>query len=161
MSLLCNRIPQGSHVCREQMDSTTDQFGRIRWVCYACKRYDDGQCRTCPRRRVGKSLWCDGCRKRQEDRIDRESWARHGAAWRENAKVAKRVDPAHPMTPRQAGRRGGKCGGKARAMALSPERRREIARLGGMARAAKLSAARRLEISQMGADAARAYFGAA
>ncbi len=51
------------------------------------------------------------------------------------------------------GRKGGLVGGPARARALTPERRSEIARKAAEVRAQKLSPERRSEIARMGARA--------
>lgn len=56
----------------------------------------------------------------------------------EKTLMAKRIDPAVRKYFSKIGRRGGNIGGTARAAALTPERRSEIARMGALARIAKI-----------------------
>jgi len=132
---------RAAHVCGTPMIECRDRLvGRLSWACPACRRCAAGICADCPAPvagTVGKSLRCAPCRREDLRRRSAAYWAEKPAGHAARAKRRYRRtlrlrQGATPLTAREAGLRGG----PARAQALTPERRREIARLGGLARAA-------------------------
>lgn len=132
----CARGIGGGYYCGARLIERTDRFGRIHWDCPACARAKAGLCIHCPRPvygTVGKARQCQGHFLASGRRRSLTYWRTHKAKrstyakrrWRERC----RVTPA--LTRSQVG----KLAGAARAAALSPERRREIAQIAGRASA--------------------------
>ena len=131
--------------CGGVLVHSIDAIGRVRWRCEACERRKAGLCRHCPRPGVGqrgKALYCASCRDarlRQADRDwrlrDPERYKRISTAIQERLRQRQRGGRP-PMTPQEIG----KIAGAARAAALSPARRSEIARKAVTARWARVRA---------------------
>lgn len=136
---LCPKQKPGGHgPCGTVMVEIRDSIGRLSWRCPRCARRKAGLCADCPRPVtgvVGRAERCDDCRAaaRTRDfrnwrlrdiekarRIARETASR--IAWRKRG--GPPPDPAVLAVKR----------GYARAAALSPARRTEIARQAGLAR---------------------------
>jgi hypothetical protein len=124
----------GTHRCGGLLRDRTDRLGRVHWDCDRCERFQAGICQECPARVdgvVGKSRRCTACRRLQDRHRAQQYWLTHKPQCAARSKRAYRaMRRRHPaMTPHQVGL----LAGAARAAALSPERRREIARLAGLA----------------------------
>jgi hypothetical protein len=119
-----------------------DRLGRLSWVCGACERRRAGVCRCCPRPvngAVGRALYCAGCRPA----IKRRDQARWYHADLEHARTISRrrardYRAKRGFTPLSV---KAQHQSEARLRNLTPERRREIARLGGLSKAARARAA--------------------
>lgn len=132
----------GIHRCNGILVERQDRIiGRVLWVCPQCARFRAGICQECPRPVdgvVGKSRRCADCRSAYARRKGRHYWHQNKPTLEIRRKrrfraFRKRV-PA--LTPHEVGLRGG----VARAAALTPEQRSEIARKGGAANAARYRA---------------------
>lgn len=132
-------------LCGALLVHSTDAIGRIHWTCPACTRRKAGICRDCPRPVVGKrgrAEYCASCRTarlRQNDRNwrlrDPERYKRMAAESCARVRARQRAGMP-PMTKTEKGR----IAGAARAAALSPQRRSEIARRAVQARWARARA---------------------
>lgn len=124
-------------ICRDELELVTDRIGRVRMVCRGCERRRAGICALCPRRvagTVGKAKYCVE-HKVIAHRRDHHAWKhRYLEKARESARMRRRINPHRPMTPSEAGRRGGLVGGPARSASLTAARRKEIAQLAARAR---------------------------
>lgn len=132
----------GGRTCDTILELYTDRIGRVREHCPRCARRKAGICQDCPRPvagKVGMALRCEPHRKKALLRTHNRWYHRdidHARAIYRDVAARKRVAQRGgrpPMDPREVGRR---CG-LARAAALTPERRKEIAKLAVAARWAK------------------------
>lgn len=124
-------------ICRAELELVTDALGRVTERCPGCTRRRAGLCACCPRRvagTLGKAKYCAACKVLTGRRLHREWKHRYYEEVVERAKARRRLDPRHPLSSEESGRRGGLLGGPARSAALSPARRKEIARLAARAR---------------------------
>lgn len=145
MSIRCDFRRGAGTVCGTLLLAETDRIGRVRFTCPACARRKAGICADCPRPvagQIGKALRCVRCQKAAESERTKRWRARDLEGVRARAReiqarlrTKKRGGP--PMPREEQYRRLGEL----RAAALTPERRREIARLGGLASAARRAVA--------------------
>lgn len=91
---------------------------------------------------IGKAKYCAAHRYTTKLQQAAAWYDRYRERVNERKKVAKRIDPRRAMTPEESGRRGGLASGPGRMRNLTPERRREIARMGALAAKARRAAAR-------------------
>lgn len=119
--------------CGGTLVDTIDRLGRVRWSCPKCERRKAGICQDCPRPvcgQRGKAETCADCRAKRSREADRAWRLRDPEHYREVATAigarlrSRRRGNLPPMTRQESG----KIAGKARAAALSPARRSEIAR---------------------------------
>lgn len=118
--------------CGGTLTFSTDRIGRVRERCARCDRRKAGLCADCPRRvvgTVGKALRCAGCKKRALARNTRRWKERDCEHWCEvkravDRRLRDRRRGGPPMPKEEQYRNLG----LARAAALTPERRSEIAR---------------------------------
>lgn len=131
MSAACAVKLSGGHPCGGALTFVTDAIGRLVPSCARCVRRVAGVCQDCPRRvdgTVGRALRCAACR-RAKLRLDGLHWRtrdpEHARAVRRECHRAYRDRKrGGPPTPREERYRRL---GHARAAALTPARRREIA----------------------------------
>jgi alpha-L-fucosidase len=118
--------------CRTLLVERTDRVGRLHFDCPACLRRKAGRCATCQNQvdgKLGVAKYCAPCRllagRRHHERYVNKDRARYNrlAAQR----IAKKRAEARGETPVLDQQTIGRMRGLARAAALTPERRREIA----------------------------------
>lgn len=124
----------GPHArCGGALEFGTDRLGRTLIRCARCERRKAGICMLCPRRVVGcvgKALYCDPCRAAQA-KVRCARWYHRNL---EHARAVRRASAARQLARKNAGKPPrspeeiARARGLARAAALTPERRREIAR---------------------------------
>lgn len=143
----CDVRRPGGRLCPGVLTFHTDTLGRVHWTCPRCARRHAGRCADCPcdvDGQVGKAERCARCRKRKAARDNALSRAREPERLRRRSKLWHRQRRSRdrngqpPLTPHAVGLRAG----AARAAALTPERRTEIARLAVTARWDRVRAAR-------------------
>ena len=145
-TLRCTVGRPGGRVCSGRLVERIDRLGRVHWDCPACARRKAGICADCPRPVVGRPgiaercTTCRAARLREDNRRWRDRDVEHFRGLARDAARKRRVTfraGARPMTRTEIG----KLAGAARAAALSPRRRSEIARLAVTTRWAKVRAA--------------------
>lgn len=130
----CTRGIAGGRRCGAVLVERTDRLGRLQFDCPTCQRVARGLCLACPRPVYGTVGKARRCPEHHAAHLKAEAfryWLNHKAersAYQKRQRRAMRAGrPA--LTRSEIGR----LGGPARAAALTPERRREIARLAGIA----------------------------
>lgn len=132
--------------CRAELELITDRLGRMQYVCRACERRRAGICARCPRPVDGerwKAKYCATCRH-EVHRAACRKWQKNlqvlrPSRWedrltRERMRQRRKRGYLEPEVRTEVLREAGRKAGKARAAALTPERRREIARKAGQTR---------------------------
>lgn len=125
----------GNYECRTEMRERIGRYGRLTWECPTCTHREAGRCVRCPRRRGSRRVYCDACHVEVKRETGRRYWQRGGPELR----VRHRLEGERSRRKRRGGRDPltrheiGQIAGKARAAALTPQRRAEIARLAGLA----------------------------
>lgn len=145
-AIRCSVKRPGGRVCPGLLVARVDRIGRVLFDCPACARRKAGICADCPRPVVGRPKIAERCAACRAIRLreDNRTWrSRDVEHYRTLARVEARKRRvkfragARPMTRTEIG----KIAGAARAAALSPRRRSEIARLAVTTRWAKHRAA--------------------
>lgn len=130
-------------LCGGTIELGTDSIGRLVESCPGCDRRRAGICRLCPRRvvgTVGKALYCSECRDAQV-KVRCARWYHRNL---EHARAVRRASAARQLARKNAGkpkrtpREIAVARGYARAAALTPERRSEIARKATLTRWARV-----------------------
>lgn len=134
MTLVRCQVKRGAGTrCGGLLLHRSDAIGRLRWHCPKCKRRKAGICQDCPcpvAGAVGKAERCAPCEVLH--RRKRALTYRHRnlevVQARQRAHDARRRREKRGGRPPMSSREQGLLGGAARAQALTPERRSEIAR---------------------------------
>ncbi len=132
--------------CRAELELVIDRIGRTLYLCRSCERRRAGICARCPLPVDGerwKAKYCKTCR-REVHRAACRKWQDNVKALRpsryelrltrERMRQRRKRGYLEPEVRTEVLREAGRKAGKARAAALTPERRREIARKAGQTR---------------------------
>lgn len=145
MTVRCDHKHGNGARCGAPLTMHTDRIGRLLTSCPACTRRRDGRCRDCPRPVTGcrgRAIYCDGCRLARARGVHARWYQQDIAHAREIYRaVARRVRDRQRGGPPGDPARLAVARGLARAAALTPARRREIARHAVAVRWAKHRAA--------------------